>query len=341
MDDEREEMLDGRKERILRQIVEDYVRSGEPIASKAVAERTDLGVSSATVRNEMGVLEREGFITHPHTSAGRIPTDKGYRHYVDSLAPRLRLDPGLRGEIEGFLLGTLSALDDLLRRASELLAELTEYASVASEPPTSEGRVRHLQLVRLGGRRFFLIVVGAGGWHEERILELPSEPPGDVVERSLGALNRVAADRTLAEAVVALDGVEVEKDLRPLVDAVGEAMRIFALRSARIYTGGTSRVVVWEGGPEARRVLELLEGGGVEPLMLEPEPEEVAVRIGRELGLKDLSDLSLIATGYRSGRRTGGVGVLGPTRMDYPRVISTVTEVARSLSRALRQLESS
>lgn len=333
--------LDERKEQILRFIIEGYVRTGEPVASKTVADLSDLGVSSATIRNEMGALESEGYITHPHTSAGRMPTDKGYRHYVDSLGPRLELRPQQRAEIERFLLGTLTALDDLLRRASDLLAELTEYASLASAPPAAEGRVRQLQLVSLGGTRLFLIVVGSGGWHEERVLDLREEPEEGVIGRALEVANRVVEGRTLAEAADALEEAEVSADLREVLEMVVEGLRVLALKSSRLYTRGTSRVVVWGEGPEARRVLELLEEGDVEPLMLDPEPEEIAVRIGRELGLRDLRDLSLIATGYRFGRRVGGVGVLGPTRMDYPRVISTVAEVARSLSEALRQLESS
>src|SRR5688572_30550297 len=123
--------LDVRKQTVLRAIVEHYVRSGEPVGSKAVADEADLNVSAATVRNEMGALEREGYIAQPHTSAGRVPTDKGYRYYVDLLAPRTRLDDIRRDEIERALAGTLRALDDLLERASILLAELTDYTALA------------------------------------------------------------------------------------------------------------------------------------------------------------------------------------------------------------------
>lgn len=333
--------LDERKERILREIVEAYVREGEPVASKTVASGSELGVSSATVRNEMGILEREGYITHPHTSAGRIPTDKGYRYYVDVLAPRVRAEPELRREIESFLHGTLSALDDLLKRASTLLAELTSYASLAAAPSAAEMRLRQVQLVPLGGTRVFLILVGQIGWHEERILELPEEPDEEGLRRTVEVLNRAAAGNSLTDAAEEIERIP-DADAEPAVlTATAQAMRVVALRSGRLYTGGTSRVVVWEPGPEARRVLELLEEGGVEPLMMEAEPEEMAVRIGRELGLQDLDDLSLIAAGYRLGQRAGALGVLGPTRMDYPSVIATVGEVTSSLQRALRRLETS
>jgi heat-inducible transcriptional repressor len=333
--------LDERKESILRAIIEAYIRSGEPVGSKSVADGSELGVSSATVRNEMGTLEREGYVSHPHTSAGRVPTDKGYRYYVDVLAPSVRTDPKIKREIEGFLLGTVAALDDLLKRASTLLADLTDLASLAAEPPADSSRLRHLQVVPLGGYRLFLIFVGQIGWHEERIVELDAEPSEEDIRRAVEAANAVANDKTLTEAAEGLDAVAADEPVARILRAAAEAMRHVAFTTRRVHTAGTSRVVVWEPAPVARRVLELLEGGGVEPLIVGAEPEEMAVRIGSELGLQDLEDLSLIAAGYRYGRRAGALGVLGPTRMDYPTVIATVAEVAGSLTRALRRLESS
>lgn len=333
--------LDERKERILREIVEEYIRSGEPVGSKAIAEGSGLGVSSATVRNEMGTLEREGYICAPHTSAGRIPTDRGYRYYVDVLAPRVAENAERRREIEHFLLGTLTALDELLERASQLLVELTDFTSVAAGPPMREARIRHVQLVPLGGGRLFLIVVGEGVWHEERILELGRTPPEEEIARAMEQINRLVAGLTVPEAARALAGAEAEPPRDEVLGATLRAIRLVAEKKGRVITGGTSRLVIWEPPLTAQRVLEILEEGGVAPLLRpEPQPDQVAVRIGRELVLEDLHDLSLIASGYRFGRWAGTLGVLGPTRMDYPTVISTVAEVARSLDRALRRLVS-
>src|SRR5919108_2460930 len=167
--------LDDRKEEILREIVEAYIKRGEPVGSKAVADGTDLGVSSATIRNEMAILEREGYISHPHTSAGRVPTDKAYRYYVDMLAAKVATDPKRRKEIEGFLAGAVSALDDLLDRASQLLSDLTDYTSLAAPPAIGDARLSRLEVVRLGAERLLLVCVGEDGWHEERIVELSDE----------------------------------------------------------------------------------------------------------------------------------------------------------------------
>ena len=330
--------LDERKEQILRHIVEAYVHGGEPVGSKAVADASELGISSATIRNEMSVLEREGYISHPHTSAGRIPTDKGYRYYVDVLAPKVGADPGQRKEMEYFLAGAVSALDDLLARASQLLVDLTDYTSLAAPPPIGSSRLARVELVKLGGPRVLLVCVGEGGWHEDRLLELGVENDEADVRRAAAMAAPVVHVRTLAEAADALRAASVPHEVHQLVSAVADGLLAIARSSARVVTGGASRLVVWEPAETAQRVLEMLETG-FEPLLPTTQPDRMTVRIGRELAFGDLRDLSLIATGYRFGRGAGTLGVLGPTRMDYPAVISTVAEVASTLSLVLRQLE--
>jgi heat-inducible transcriptional repressor len=335
-----EHPLDERKEQILREIVEAYVRLGEPVGSKIVADDSDLGVSSATVRNEMGILEREGYISHPHTSAGRIPTDKGYRYYVDVLAPKVASDPDRRREIEHFLAGAVSALDDLLERASQVLVDLTDYTSLAARPPVGESTLARIELIKLSGPRVLLVCVGDEGWHEERLIELDDESSEEDVRRIVEIASTLVSGLTLIEAAEQLRDVAAPVELAVLIEAVAEGLLTIARATSRVVTGGASKLVVWEPPPTAARVLEMLEAGSVESLLGEPRPDRVTVRIGRELALGDLRDLSLIATGYRFGRRAGTLGVLGPTRMDYPTVISTVAEVASTLSRVLRQLES-
>ncbi|MEX2394759.1 MAG: heat-inducible transcriptional repressor HrcA [Actinomycetota bacterium] len=330
--------LDERKEQILREIVEAYVRRGEPVGSKVVADATDLGLSSATIRNEMAILEREGYISHPHTSAGRTPTDKGYRYYVDVLAPRVGAGRTKRREIEHNLVGTFSALDELLERTSQLLTELTDYTSLAASPSLRESRIARIELVRLGSHRLLLICVGEDGWHDDRIIELPTDVNDAMIADALRFANDTIADATPSEAAMAVDNIAAPSELHDLLRGIGEALRAVSRTTMRLYTGGTAKLVVWEPVDTAQQVLELLKGGVVEPLLPEPAPNTVTVRIGRELALGDVRDLSLITTGYQLGRRAGTVGVLGPTRMDYPMVISTVVEVASTLSRVLRQL---
>lgn len=334
-----EKPLDERKERILREIVESYVAAGEPVGSRVISDAPEMNVSSATIRNEMGILEREGYISQPHTSAGRIPTDKGYRYYVDELAPSREPDPERLLEVEGLLAGTLSAMDELLMKASSVLSELTNYTSLASAPPAAEARLRHVQLIGLGGRRVFAVLVGEGAWHAERVIELPSEPSEEALRQAGEKLNRLVDGLGLTAAADAVDAQAGHDGASPLMEATAQILRSVAAAAHRVYAGGTSRLIVWEPAPIARRVLEMLEGGQVEPLLPEPSAEGVSVRIGHELALDDYHDLSLIAAGYRLGRQAGTLGVLGPTRMDYPTVIATVADVAQSLSKALQRLE--
>ena len=333
-----EQHLDERKERILREIVEGYVRRGEPVGSKIVADAADLGVSSATIRNEMAILERDGYISHPHTSAGRIPTDKGYRYYVDVLAPKVALEPTRRREIEHFLAGAVSALDELLERTSQVLAELTDYTSLASAPPVYESALERIELVRLGGSRLLLVCIGDEGWHDERLVDLAAEVSDDNLAQSVRIANTLVARKTATEAARILSEAVVATDVEPILRVVSDALRAVARAGGRVFTGGMAKLIVWEPVDTAQRVLEMLDSGGVEPLLPVPSPNAMTVRIGRELALEDLRDLSLIATGYRFGKRAGTLGVLGPTRMDYPSVMSTVAEVASTLSRVLRQL---
>ena len=336
-DFEERQPLDERKEHILREIVENYVRRGEPVGSKIVADAADLGVSSATIRNEMAILEREGYISHPHTSAGRVPTDKGYRYYVDVLAPMVAQRPGQRREIERNLAGAFSALDDLLERTSHLLTELTDYTSLAAAPSSSGSRLHRVELVRLGPHRLLLICIGDDGWHDDRLIELDSDVDDRLLDEAIRVANRAVHGATPVDAAQTIERTDVPKDVESVLRGVSEGLRAVDRSTSRLYTGGTAKLIVWEPIDTALRVLEILESGG-EPLLPPPATEGVTVRIGRELALEDVRDLSLIATGYTLGNRSGALGVLGPTRMDYPAVISTVVEVASTLSRVLKQL---
>ncbi len=320
--------------------MEGYVRRGEPIGSKIVADAADLGVSSATIRNEMAILEREGYISHPHTSAGRIPTDKGYRYYVDVLAAKVATAPERRREIERNLAGAFSALDDLLERTSQLLSELTDYTSLAAMPSAEGARLQRIEIVRLGPHRLLLICIGDDGWHDDRLIELEHEVSDVLVDEALRLSNAVAPGQSPHDAANLIVELAATDEMRPVLDGIAEALRAVDRSASRLFTGGTAKLIVWEPVDTAQRVLEMIEAGGVEPLLPEPSANAITVRIGRELALDDVRDLSLIATGYTMGNRAGSVGILGPTRMDYPLVISTVAEVASTLSRVLRQLGS-
>jgi heat-inducible transcriptional repressor len=338
MADPQSNPLDDRKEHILREIVEGYVRRGEPVGSKIVADAADLGVSSATIRNEMAILEREGYISHPHTSAGRIPTDKGYRYYVDVLATKVAQEPQRRREIQRNLAGTFSALEELLERTSQLLSELTDYTSLAAAPSSHGATLRRIELVRLAPHRLLLICVGDDGWHDDRLIELEDEPSDVVIEHAVQIANAEVLNATPQRGADLIDQAPAPAELRAVLNGVAHGLRAVDRSASRVFTGGAAKLIVWEPVDTAQRVIEMLEARAAEEFLPQPAPNAITVRIGRELALEDVRDLSLIATGYTMGNRTGSLGILGPTRMDYPQVISTVAEVASTLTRVLRQL---
>src|SRR3712207_109418 len=213
--------LDDRKAAILRAIVQGYVTSGEPVGSKRLTEEWSLGVSSATVRSEMAALEDAGYITHPHTSAGRIPTDKGYRYFVDTLTSSASLRPEQVAAVEGLLLGSAD-LEDLLRRTSSVLSRLTRFAALVVAPRLDTSRLRHVELVVLGAQSVLAVFIVDTGRVEKRMLDLDQPVPEHDVERARHAINEAAAGLRvgLAPDVIAGLAAGAPEEVRQLIDAV-------------------------------------------------------------------------------------------------------------------------
>ena len=333
--------MDDRKLQVLRAIVTDYVSSQEPVGSKALVDKHDLGVSPATVRNDMAALEEEGYITQPHTSAGRIPTDKGYRLFVDRLGTVKPLSAAEQRAIQTFLSGALD-LDDILLRTVRLLAQATQQVAIVQYPTLSHATVRHVELVPLASTRALLVLITSTGRVEQRSLEVPELD--EVNEHSLGELrtrlNAAAAGRTPQEAAnglaALLDALPTsDAELgRPVVDALLEMLG--SETSTRMVIGGMPNLTRYAADPSSMKpVLEALEEQVVLLTLLgEATADAVTVRIGQENPFKELQTTSVVASGYGS-RAT--LGVVGPTRMDYPSTMASVRAVARYVGRFLAQ----
>jgi heat-inducible transcriptional repressor len=331
-------MLDERKAAILRAVVEEYIETAQPVGSGHVASKGVVGVSPATVRNEMAVLEREGYLVQPHTSAGRIPTDKGYRFFVDNLTKPGQLDPASRHTIRDFFDSAHGALEQMLRDTSRLLSELTDHAAVVVGPAHEAASIRSVQLVSLGPRLILLVAVLSNGVVEKRSVEL-TEDAGE--ERVAAAGVRLAAHltgRTLAElgrppgtgdpvtdrlvsgAMVALGGADHDEE------------------HGDVYVTGASRMArAFDAVETVREVLGILEQQFVVvTLMRDVLNRGLTVAIGAEAGLEPLAECAVVVAPYQvEGQLVGTIGVLGPTRMNYPQALTAVSMVSQRLGNRL------
>ena len=335
-------MQDDRKLAVLRAIVEDYVSTQEPVGSKALVERHSLGVSPATVRNDMAALEEEGFITQPHTSAGRIPTDKGYRLFVDRLTTLKPMSTPEKRAIATFLDGAVD-LDDVVQRSVRLLAQLTHQVAIVQYPTLSRSTVRHVELVALAPARLLVVLILSSGRVEQRLVDLSVPMDDEDVAALRGRLSAVVAGRTVAEATSALelleegpgDGGVQAAVAETLVDAMSDHRS-----SERVAVGGAANLARFGDSFElsVRPLLEALEEHVV-LLKLLGEAQTgglVTVRIGHEGPYQEFASTSVVSTGYGPGdEAVGNLGVVGPTRMDYPGTMAAVRAVARYVSRIL------
>lgn len=330
-----------RRMAVLHAIVDGYVSTSEPVGSKALSTRYALGVSPATIRNDMAVLEEEGLIAQPHTSAGRIPTDKGYRWFVDHIAGSALQETHKRA-ISTFLSDAVD-LNDVVERSVRLLSQLTRQVAVVQYPSIRDSEVRRVELVRMSTERALVVVVSADARVEQSTVNV-GDTSEEVFERVAREVNEAAVDRSPAE---------LEASMRAWADRPHQVSWAHSLADAVVIAakGGTVERVVFAGTSNLARadvgfeseaigsVLDALEEQVVLLRLLHEMAEEgrdVAVRIGAETQHEALERTSIVAAGYGpGGHGTSLLGALGPTRMDYAGTMTAVRAVARYLSKAV------
>jgi heat-inducible transcriptional repressor len=327
---------DERRFEVLRAIVADYVSNQEPVGSKALVERHNLGVSSATVRNDMAALEEDGYIAQPHTSAGRIPTDKGYRLFVDQLSEVKPLSSAERKAIQIFLDGAID-LDDVLRRSVRLLAQLTRQVAVVQYPTLSRSTIRHIEVVLITPARLMLVLITDTGRVDQRMVDLGDVFTDDSVARLRSVLNSTMVGERLAEASAKVAELpeQAPGELRDAMTRVCSVLieSLVDHPEERLVLGGTANLTrnVADFPGSLRQVLEALEEQVIVLKLLAAARDSgtVTVRIGEENEAHEMRSTSVVSVGYGSGANLlGGMGVLGPTRMDYPGNIAAVRAVA-------------
>ena len=340
--------IDQRKAAVLTAIVSHYVSSGEPVGSKTLVDRFDLGVSAATVRIDMGALEEAGYIFQPHTSAGRIPTDLGYRYFVDTAVSKPRLPAAEAKRIRGFFIQPRWELEDALRRTAALLSGLTHQAAIVFAPALEKSTVRHVEVVRLVGDRAMVLIVTDTGRVHNHVVLLPEASDQALLEDTNAMLNRIVGGIPL-ETVAATIREQFQRfplEFRPAVEAIATSLEddLPDHDSERVYLEGASNILDegMFGSLEAvREVVSTLEH---RRLLLEVLADALAgdalsVRIGAENMFEQMRLCSVVAAPYGAdGSVLGSVGVVGPTRMDYRRTVAAVHEVASALGRMLTEL---
>ena len=328
-------MLDDRKTAILRAVVQEYIATAQPVGSSHIANTANIQVSSATVRNDMAFLEQEGFLAQPHTSAGRIPTDKGYRFFVDNLTPNGKLGVADQMKVGEFFDTATGRLEETLQRTSTLLAQMTNYAAVVLGPKKEVAVVRSVQLVGLSAHLATAVVVLSNGAVESEPIELAKTISEDELQRTTAHLSRLMVGKALGDMTLTAATGDV------VIDTL--AKQVLAAMSGRrtdesVFVGGASAMAeAFDAVEIVRSVLHTLEQQFVMvSLVRDMLNRGLSVAIGAEHGVEPLAACSVVlAPVIADGTTLGTVGILGPTRMNYPQALATVEVVSDRLGRRL------
>lgn len=333
---------------VLQAIIEDYVTTNEPVGSKVIAQRDEFKVSAATIRNEMAKLEAEGLVVAPHTSAGRIPTEKGYREFVNTLHEVRAISNMQKRAIESVLDATAD-IDELLRRATLMLSSLTNQLAVLQYPDFGGQRLRHLEFVPMDGTRVLVVLIAEHGEVQQRFVTFSATPTEDYLQRLRDVLSGLLVGQPLTRLGAVLDDVYAAfpADAREDIDAIAAVLdeNLQSKRRDRLVVAGTTHLLragndfrgsvlpVLEAIEEQVTIVHLLQS------MHQEMPDgEVSVRIGTELHSESLHEASVVSGDYLANeRQTARVGVIGPTRMHYSRNMMAVRAISKYLSDVLGQ----
>ncbi|MBO4407762.1 MAG: heat-inducible transcription repressor HrcA [Clostridiales bacterium] len=344
--------LDDRKKKILHAIVDDYVTTFEPVGSKALIERHDFTVSSATLRNEMAELEKQGFIEKPHTSAGRIPSDRGYREYVDSLINVDVLTDKEKKEIRGRITESVDDVSDLLKNASNTLSEQTGFVSLAMSPKLRKSFLTQLKMLMIEPGKALVVVVLSAGVVKDKVVRIPNYLTNDQIYQISNAVEQTLSGKPLEEITLVTVATAAKKTKLPeslLNQILYEAYT--AIKQAdklNVYLEGEHRMLQLPDFGTLGRARDLLDtlsdDGMVAGYINEIESsgaddDSYMIRIGQEIALEGLEDCSFITSTYKLGNDiSGNIGIIGPKRMEYAKVISQINFVRKTLNEEIKKL---
>lgn len=341
--------LSSRKQQVLMAIIQDYISTAEPVGSRTIARKYKLGVSPATIRNEMADLEEMGLIEQPHTSAGRIPSDLGYRYYVDNLMQREELTKEEEDLIKKGYETKVKDIGEVIQRTGDMLSQLTNYAAVVMTSQRGKVSFKHIQLVQMNESQAMIIVITEAGTVHHRIIEIPESITSADLETISSVLNRKLQGRTM-EAIrltlikeIYFELAKQKQILSKAMESIREGLTMEA--EDKIYLGGVFNILnqpEFHNVEKVKTLLSLLEQESLLASLMSDVMEDskgVLVRIGGEMSNEYMRECSMVMGTYHfGGQPIGSIGVLGPTRMDYARVVAVVEYMTKNLSLVMDRL---
>lgn len=338
--------IDGRKLKILEAIIRDYIETGDPVGSRTISKKYDLGISSATIRNEMADLEELGLIVQPHTSAGRIPSDKGYRLYVDGMMQRINIEPEIETVILNVIKNKMNRIDALVEETTKLIAMLTNCATIATTPSISEVCIKHIQLVPIDDHSVACVVVTDTNSVKNHVIPTPKAIDYAMCMSLTNTLNECLKGSTLRQIGLEEIRLSIEEKMQEYGSIAGSVLEAIDITLKQedmpdVYIRGATNILDFQefnNKEKARELFKLLEE---KPYLIKvldhTPPDTINIRIGEENILTPMKDCSIVTTSYRIGEYTvGNIGIIGPTRMDYSQVVSVLEYVSHHITNMLK-----
>lgn len=339
-------MLTDRQSSILQSIVENYIRSAEPVGSRTIAKHSAINFSSATIRNEMADLEELGFLEQPHTSAGRIPSEKGYRYYVDNL---IRPSDVSIADIDSFrqlFKERYFAIDQSIRQAALILSELTSYTTIILGPEIFQTHLRQIQIVPLDYERAVALIITDSGKVENKLITIPSGVSMEQMEQLVNMINHRLRGVTLAELQGRIFN-ELSEAMRKNLEQYEKYQHILnqiftGSSEDRVFLGGKMQILAqpeFQDIDKAKMLLQLLEENDTMVQLFQNATSGISIKIGKENNHDLANQCSIVSIPYEmDGNIVGSIGIIGPTRMEYSKVIGMLEHMSRDLSKLLNHL---
>lgn len=339
--------LNERKIKILEALINDYIATGEPIGSRTIAKKYDLGISSATIRNEMSDLEEMGFILQPHASSGRIPSDKGYRLHVDRFNNYRELTKDETVYLKEIILSNINHMEYLMKETAKAISILTNYTTIVSEPELKKISISHIHLMPMDKSSIVLVLITANKLIKNHIINVDKVPNTNILNELSAFLNEILQGKNV-EDILNININEIKKDKTSFTNILEDILKaIFDIltqeEDVAVYTSGVNNILTFPEFSDlkkAKNIFKTFEEKEILITLLDKnDSDNIQVVIGSENSLEEMKDCSIIRANYKLGNQSlGTIGIIGPTRMDYYQVSSVLNGIVKNINSVLHSI---